>query len=177
MSALVVNLFGAPCAGKSTAAAYIFSQLKMKGVNCELVTEFCKDLVWDDCEKAIDCQPYIFGTQLYHLDRCKDEVDVIIVDSPLPNSVLYKHDIRLGDSFDDAVMNVYKHFDNLNYMLLPQHEYETVGRIHTEEESQSIINQITLLLDKYKIDYKPIFTNESAYDDIVEKVIKIIGGI
>ena len=39
LSALVVNLFGAPCAGKSTAAAYIFSQLKMKGINCELATE------------------------------------------------------------------------------------------------------------------------------------------
>ena len=37
-----------------------------------------------------------------------------------------------------------------------------------------LINQITWLLDKYKIDYKPIFANESAYDDIVEKVIRIV---
>ena len=59
-------------------------------------------------------------------------------------------------------------------MLLPQHEYETVGRIHTENESQNLINQITLLLDKYKIDYKPIFANQTAYDEIVEKVIRIV---
>ena len=42
MSALIVNLFGVPGAGKSTGAAYIFSRLKMLGVNAELVTEFPK---------------------------------------------------------------------------------------------------------------------------------------
>jgi len=45
---LVVNLFGAPGAGKSTGAAYIFSQLKMAGINAELVTEFAKDKVWEE---------------------------------------------------------------------------------------------------------------------------------
>ena len=44
---LVVNLFGAPGSGKSTGAAYIFSQLKIAGVNAELVTEFVKDKVWE----------------------------------------------------------------------------------------------------------------------------------
>lgn len=49
---LVVNLYGAPCAGKSTAAAYIFSRLKMAGVNCELITEFAKDMVYDGNDAA-----------------------------------------------------------------------------------------------------------------------------
>ena len=30
---LIINLFGAPGAGKSTGAAYVFSQLKAAGVN------------------------------------------------------------------------------------------------------------------------------------------------
>lgn len=42
---LVVNLFGTPVAGKSTGAAYIFSELKMRGINAELVTGFAKDKV------------------------------------------------------------------------------------------------------------------------------------
>ena len=40
---IVINLCGSPGAGKSTGAAYVFSQLKMAGVNAELVTEFAKD--------------------------------------------------------------------------------------------------------------------------------------
>lgn len=45
---LIVNLFGAPGTGKSTGAAYIFSKLKMAGVDAEYVTEFAKDKVWDN---------------------------------------------------------------------------------------------------------------------------------
>jgi adenylylsulfate kinase-like enzyme len=41
----VINLFGGPGTGKSTLAAALFTDLKMKGINAELVTEFAKDLV------------------------------------------------------------------------------------------------------------------------------------
>ena len=40
---LIINLFGAPGAGKSTGAAYVFSQLKAAGVNAELVTRYGKE--------------------------------------------------------------------------------------------------------------------------------------
>lgn len=53
MSALIVNLFGVPGAGKSTGAAYIFSRLKMLGINAELVTEFAKDKVWENNRRSI----------------------------------------------------------------------------------------------------------------------------
>lgn len=45
---VVVNLFGEPGAGKSTGAAYIFSALKMHGINAELVTEYAKEKVWEE---------------------------------------------------------------------------------------------------------------------------------
>ena len=32
---IVVNFFGVPSAGKSTGAAYVFSRLKMAGINAE----------------------------------------------------------------------------------------------------------------------------------------------
>ena len=44
MKTIVINLFGAPGAGKSTGAAYIFALLKMAGIEAELVTEFAKDI-------------------------------------------------------------------------------------------------------------------------------------
>lgn len=53
---LIINLFGAPGAGKSTGAAYIFSKLKMLGVNAELVTEFAKDKVWENNTEVLSNQ-------------------------------------------------------------------------------------------------------------------------
>ena len=43
---LIVNLYGGPGCGKSTGAAYLFSKLKMAGVDAEYVPEFAKDKVW-----------------------------------------------------------------------------------------------------------------------------------
>ena len=40
---IVINLLGSPGAGKSTTAARLFYELKMKGVKCELITEYAKD--------------------------------------------------------------------------------------------------------------------------------------
>jgi len=45
---IVVNFFAPPGHGKSTFAALVFSKLKMLGVNCELVSEFAKDMVWEE---------------------------------------------------------------------------------------------------------------------------------
>ena len=67
---LVVNLFGVPGAGKSTGAAYVFSKLKMKGINAELVTEFAKDIVWENNSRGLKNQEYIFG-KIAELD-CKE---------------------------------------------------------------------------------------------------------
>ena len=89
---LVINLFGAPGSGKSTGAAQVFSQLKLHGQNCELVTEFAKDLVWENNQKAFANQIYIFGQQSYRLSKMLDEVDIIITDSPLPISIMYIYD-------------------------------------------------------------------------------------
>ena len=36
---LIVNLFGGPGTGKSTLMARIFSELKVQGYDCEMVTE------------------------------------------------------------------------------------------------------------------------------------------
>lgn len=43
----VINLFGGPSAGKSTLAAGVFYNLKCMGINCELITEYPKDKVWE----------------------------------------------------------------------------------------------------------------------------------
>ena len=96
---LIVNLCGGPGCGKSTAAAYISYYLKKSGVNCELATEFAKDMTWEMNLTALDCQPYIFGEQCWKIDRCKDKVSVIVTDSPLFLSAAYNKDPNIEPEF------------------------------------------------------------------------------
>ena len=105
---IIVNLFGAPGSGKSTGAAYIFSQLKMLGVDAELVTEFAKDKVWENNTEVLNNQTYVFGKQHFRISRCADKVDVIVTDSPLLLSAIYNHSELLGEEFNNLVAKIFK---------------------------------------------------------------------
>lgn len=103
---LIINLFGAPGAGKSTGAAYVFSQLKAAGVNAELVTEFAKDKVWEGTKAVFENQAYIFGKQYFRISRLEGKVDVVITDSPILLSAFYNdNDHVLGEEFDKLVLD------------------------------------------------------------------------
>ena len=66
---LIVNLFGGAGIGKSTLMARIFSELKVQGYDCEMVTEFAKDLVWEKRTETFKDELYIFAKQNHRLFR------------------------------------------------------------------------------------------------------------
>lgn len=169
---IVVNLTGAPGAGKSTGAAKIFSELKMLGINCELVGEFAKDKTWEHNATALNCQEYIFGKQSYRLARCRDEVDVIITDSPLPLTIIYNKDEKLAKPLTDLVMAIFDSYDNINFFINRTKPYNPAGRNQTAEESDDISLSIKEFYNKLDIPYTEIDGDCSGY----EKAISIICG-
>jgi len=168
---IVVNLFGVPGAGKSTGAAYIFSQIKMKGINAELVTEFAKDKVWENNKEVFKNQAYLFGKQSFRISRCKDKVDVIVTDCPLPLSIFYNNDKILGESFNQTVMNVFNSYENLNYLLLRTKPYNPIGRFQTEEESDNLKQPMINLLNSYDIVYSEKSGDISGYSEIINDIL------
>lgn len=169
--ALIVNLFGVPGAGKSTGAAYIFSQLKMRGVNTELVTEFAKDKVWEENKEVFNNQAYIFGKQSFKISRCANKVDIVITDSPLPLSIFYNNDPLLTENFNNSVMDVFNGYDNMNYLLMRVKPYNHTGRHQSEEESDAMKEPLIKLLEDREICYKKIDGDIKGYNTIVDDII------
>ena len=171
---IVVNMFGGPGCGKSTGAAYVFAMLKMHGVNCELSTEFAKDKTWESNSKALECQPYVFGKQCYRLDRCADQVDVIVTDSPLFLSMVYNRDFKIENEFSKMVLKKFKEFDNINFLLERLKEYNTKGRSQTLEEAKHLDEKIKQLLNLCDITYTTVDGNLDGYQKIVAAVLEKI---
>ena len=172
--AIIVNLFGGPGCGKSTTAAYVFSKLKMQGVNAELVTEFAKDKTWEGNTKALSCQPYVFGKQVYRIDRCIDDVDVIVTDSPLLLTILYNKDKAIEPHFTNMVFSKYAEYDNLNFGLLRKKAYNPKGRNQTEDEAIQLDCAAFDLLDTYKVKYKVTSGDITGAEVIVKEVLNYL---
>ena len=172
---LVVNLFGVPSAGKSTGAAYVFAMLKMNGVNAELITEVAKDKVWEDNKEAFKNQAYLFGKQSFRISRCKEKVDVIVTDSPLLLSVFYNQDKILGDTFNETVYNTFTSYNNLNFLIDRVKEYNPIGRIHSEKESNNLKKPMFDLLSKYSIPYTTVNGDIDGYQIIINNALKELG--
>lgn len=167
---IVVNLFGVPGAGKSTGAAYIFSNLKMRGINAELVTEFAKDMVWENNTEVFKNQAYIFGTQSFRISRCQDKVDVIVTDCPLFLTAFYNKSPILGKQFNDVVFNVFNSYNNVNYFIDRVKDYNPIGRLQTEKEAQALREPMLQMLKDYNVDFKTIDGTFKGYDLIVDEI-------
>lgn len=173
---LVVNLFGQPGAGKSTGAAYIFSQLKMLNINCELVTEFAKDKVWEESKEVFNNQAYIFGKQYFRISRLNNKVEVIITDSPIILSAFYNDGKKpLGKEFDRLTFKVYSSYDNLNVFLHRKKPYNPNGRFQTESESDKISDQLKKFLDLHFVDYIEQDGDIAGYNNIVCDIMDRLG--
>ncbi len=146
----------------------------MAGINAELVTEFAKDKTWEKAEAPFQNQAYIFGEQSYRLSRCKDDVDVIITDSPLPLSIVYNPDMNVQEELVSFVLKTFNTYDNINYFVRRDKPYNPIGRMHTEKEAQKIENSMYYLLEKFHIDYKLLQGNQQGYDNVVNDVLQIL---
>lgn len=139
---VVINLFGAPGAGKSTGAAYLFAKLKILGINAELITEFAKTKVWEKNDSALSNQAYIFAKQYYAMTRCQDKIDVIITDGPLLNSVYYNTDELLGAEFGTIVRRIFGSYRNMNILVRRVKKYNPNGRVQSEQRSNEMAEEI-----------------------------------
>lgn len=171
---VVVNLFGAPGAGKSTGAAYVFSKLKMLGVNAELVTEYAKDKVWEENDAVFKNQAYIFGKQYFRISRLYGKVDVVVTDSPLLLSSFYNTCELLGEEFNSLVCNVFNSYSNINMFIDRVKEYNEAGRFQSEKDSDLVARSLGLFLTKHGVACKHYPGDISGYDCIVQDVIEHI---
>lgn len=167
---IVVNFFAGPGCGKSTGASWLFSQLKLNGVDCEYVSEFAKDKVWENNGEVFKCEFYITGKQSFKVSRCFGKVDVIITDSPIAISMVYSE----SDKFKAAVLEEFNKYEknNMNILLRRTVPYDQNGRFQNEDEAKNIDDKIKNTLDESEIPYMIINGNVDGYKEILDIILE-----
>ena len=160
MKTRVINFVAAPSSGKSLMAALIFSELKMKHYSAEYVQEYAKQLIWQGRLDELANQ-YNVSLEQYKMIKAVDgQVDYICLDSPLVLGLYYNRhhpenvcDIRKTERM---ILSKISEFDNI-YIFLERNEeypYETQGRIHTEEQSRVISQELLQMMNSLGIEYR-----------------------
>lgn len=166
---LVINLYGGPGTGKSTTAAAVFAELKMRGYNVELVTEYAKGMTWQKSAKVLKNQIYVFGKQHHYLTRPQNQVDVIVTDSPLLMSIVY--DLENNELLRRLIKGEHNKMKNLDIYLTRNSPYQRAGRSQTEKQAKALDKTIHDVLVEYcEGKFHTIVADRKAIKNIVKLV-------
>ncbi len=163
---MVINLYGGPGSGKSTVAAQLFAHMKRKGIKCELVKEYAKDLAYRDKLRTTP-QHLITQEQFNRESFLYKKVDYIITDSPVPLGLVYASAYGLPkDENNDRFIRYYidsTFCNTINFFLQRHKPYETYGREQTKEEAQMMDKKIYAMLVDNHIPFTVIKGDDIAY--------------
>jgi nicotinamide riboside kinase len=172
---IVVNIIGGPGVGKSILTSEVFAELKRKFVSAEISPEYIKKKLREGSMKAVQSQIYIFGKQQYQLFTMKDEVDVIVTDSPFIFSSIY--DSTRCPELRKLIVREFNKYDNMNYYIgrdttVP---YEQEGRYQDSEGAKQVDTTVKSFLKDNSIDYKVVngigkYTLDFIVNDIMTKL-------
>ena len=163
---LVINLLAGPGSGKSTMAGMIFAELKRRGgpYSVEIALEFAKELVWEGRADALANQIYVLGEQFQRIERVAGKCDIIVTDSPVLMSAIYRP-AKFPDSLNDLALWCFRQYPSLNVFVDRPDSYEPVGRIHTLDQARAIDQQMLDFLAAHEI--APVTRVRSCHEDAV----------
>lgn len=165
----IINLYGGPGTGKSTIASDLFSLMKWKNINVELVNEYAKELTWDGRHNILKDQLYVVTKQNRKLERLRDKVDYVITDCPIIMGLAYEP-IPYYKYFGPLIKEIFESYENVNFFLKRDKPFHTVGRNQTESEAIELDSIIKNILDMDGIPYKKIKADNIAKHLIYEEL-------
>lgn len=158
----VINLFAGPGAGKSTTRAGLFYLMKSNKVNCEEVTEYAKDVTWEENYNQLSDQLFVLANQNRRLDRLKDKVEWVVSDSPILLSIHYALPDYLPHTFKSLAFDLWQTYDNHNFFINRVKTYSPIGRSQTEDEAKEIDRKIKSMLSLHNIEFTEVDGNLEA---------------
>lgn len=173
----VVTFNAGPGAGKSTIAAGVYKELWRQGVNCELVTEFAKDMVWEGSTAIFQNQPIVFCNQQHRQFMAAKKHEVVVTDVSLPLNLYYeKQDNQRYEHYANFILENHNKYDNLDYYIDRVKPYNPIGRYQKDiNEAKEVDGSILDVFHEYEIELKHFPGIPGTVDLIVDDVLNKLG--
>lgn len=166
----IINLAGSCGAGKSRTALELSSLMIKAGLNFELVSEWVKEAVWEERHSVFKNQILITANQHQRMLPICGKVDYIITDSPLFLGGVYSP--NYFPSYNNFLLELFNSYNNINFLLTRCKPYCSIGRVHTEEESNRIALELKEYMIKNDIPHEDMVADDEAPKRILDIILK-----
>jgi len=168
---IVVNIIGGPGVGKSILTSDVFSGLKRKFISAEISPEYIKKKIREKSLKAVQSQIYIFGKQQYQQFTLREDVDVIITDSPFILCSIY--DTTKCPLLKSLIIQEFNRYENMNFYIKRDDKvpYEQEGRYQDADGAKKVDTRV---LDFLEDNFIPYTVVNGIGDDTLEFIIDAV---
>jgi hypothetical protein len=149
MNTLLINLYGAPCSGKSVKMLQLAVVGKMRRVFCELSAEVAKEYVVQHIPITRDIQLQLTAEQ-FRRTRCfVGHVEVLVTDAPPLIGAFYAGYREMADV--TALEKLFAQYDAdlraaahqvINVYMWRNHPYDEAGRLESECEDHTLAQRM-----------------------------------
>lgn len=167
----VINLFGGPSSGKSTAMAGLFYLMKVNGHSVEMTQEYLKPFIYNNEYKTIiNDQLFILNEQnnLIFSYYNSNLVEYIITDAPLLMSIVYNKNKNIENELKIKVKETINKYNNINIFINRTNIYNNIGRLESFEDAKIIDEKIKNIFnemdEKYDIVYSSRDIDKTLYN-------------
>lgn len=151
------------------AAGLYYELKKANNINVELVQESVKDKVYEGVDD-LNILPVLNVAQQYYKYLIYDgQLDYVISDSPIMLAYVYG---SMSDAEIDVIREWHWNHPSLNFFLKrnPARGYNTVGRIHTEEESKRLDEEILQTMESELGEFWIVPHDDNVVSAILERI-------
>ena len=134
-----INFFAGPGSGKSTVAARVFAEMKIRGHDCEHIAEFVKTMAHEGRFPESYDQVHIFGEQTHREDIALRLVDFVVTDCPLFMCCAYAkfYNSTGAPQLAELAFQFEVDFPALNFYIERTVDYKDKGRYQNLDQAKA----------------------------------------
>lgn len=167
---IVVNLLGSSQSGKAIIASQMMGNLKKNGFNCKLIKSAAEQFSERGFRKVAE-QLCVVGNPNFRMGKDRNNIDIIITDSPLVLSMFYGATMLNTDYSAEELSKLsafcQENFDNLNFFIR--------GRLasdNSEDNIRALIDE-QKIFDKFKgidLNMETMLPNQYCIQQMLKEV-------